>query len=152
MVCDATAPDHPVVYVNPAFAQLSGYPVATLMGRTCACCRAPTGTRRGACACRGAAEGTAGRVLMRNYRPDGAQFWNEIVIQPVRSGKGELTHFIGYHRDASERLKSAERASLAACRRGCARTASRGCTRAPISRSCCSATGSSRSATRTRSG
>ena len=34
------------------------------------------------------------------------------MVQPVRSGKGELTHFIGYHRDASERLKSAERSTL----------------------------------------
>jgi diguanylate cyclase (GGDEF)-like protein len=49
-------------------------------------------------------------VLVRNYRPDGTLFWNETVVQPVRSAKGQLTHFIGYHRDASERLKTSERA------------------------------------------
>src|SRR4029077_6511412 len=57
-------------------------------------------------------KGLPARVLVRNYRPDGSLFWNECVVQPVRSGKGELTHFIRYHRDASERLKSAERSSM----------------------------------------
>src|SRR5437016_5878220 len=32
-----------------------------------------------------------------------------MVVQPVRSPAGQLTHYIGYHRDASERLKGAER-------------------------------------------
>src|SRR2546427_40771 len=53
--------------------------------------------------------GEPARVLVRNYRPDGTLFWNEMVVQPVRSPAGQLTHFIGYHRDASERLKAAER-------------------------------------------
>ena len=41
-------------------------------------------------------------MLMRNYRPDGTLFWNETVIQPVRDGAGRITHWVGYHRDASE--------------------------------------------------
>ncbi|HEV2286383.1 MAG TPA: diguanylate cyclase, partial [Steroidobacteraceae bacterium] len=41
---------------------------------------------------------------------DGSLFWNETVIQPVRNAAGELTHFVGFHRDASERLKGPERA------------------------------------------
>ena len=53
---------------------------------------------------------------MRNYRPDGTLFWNEIVIQPVRDATGKLTHFIGYHRDASERLKQRRARAHRACR------------------------------------
>ncbi len=113
VVCDATAPDHPVVFVNSAFVQLCGYPVATLMGSNL---RILQGTDRDQDGRVRLAEallkGLPARVLVRNYRPDGSLFWNECVVQPVRSGKGELTHFIGYHRDASERLKSAERSSL----------------------------------------
>ena len=55
-------------------------------------------------------KGEPARVLIRNYRPDGTLFWNETVIQPVRDASGRITHFIGYHRDASDRLRnSAER-------------------------------------------
>ena len=33
VICDATAPDCPVVYANAAFLQLSGYPLSALLGR-----------------------------------------------------------------------------------------------------------------------
>ena len=88
MICDATAPDHPVVFVNAAFVaavRLSGG--GTARARTCASCRAPTVTRRARAPARGAAEGRPARVLVRNYRPDGSLFWNESVVQPVRSGR-----------------------------------------------------------------
>ena len=32
VVCDATVPDHPVIYANAAFAQMCGYPVTALLG------------------------------------------------------------------------------------------------------------------------
>jgi diguanylate cyclase (GGDEF)-like protein/PAS domain S-box-containing protein len=111
VVCDATATDCPVVFVNNAFSQMCGYPVAALMGTNL---RVLQGTDRDQEARVRLAEavekGSPARVLVRNYRPDGTLFWNETVVQPVRSAKGQLTHFIGYHRDASERLKTSERA------------------------------------------
>jgi len=55
--------------------------------------------------------GEACRVLLRNFRADGQQFWNEVVVQPVRDN-GQLTHWISYHRDIGERLKPAERAVM----------------------------------------
>jgi two-component system cell cycle response regulator len=109
VICDATASDFPVVFVNSAFAQLCGYPAAALLGNNL---RILQGTDRDQEARTRFADavgaGEAARVLVRNYRPDGSLFWNETVIQPVRT-KGKLTHYIGYHRDASERLKNADR-------------------------------------------
>ena len=109
VICDATSPECPAVYVNAAFAQMCGYPAAALLGTNL---RILQGTDRDQEARTRLAEavskGQPARVLVRNYRPDGSMFWNETVIQPVRT-EGKLTHFIGYHRDASERLKHAER-------------------------------------------
>jgi diguanylate cyclase (GGDEF)-like protein/PAS domain S-box-containing protein len=113
VICDATAADHPVLFVNNAFAQLCGYPVTTLMGSNLRILQGTDRDQDGRVRLAEALQkGLPARVLVRNYRPDGSLFWNECVVQPVRSGKGELTHFIGYHRDASERLKSAERSSM----------------------------------------
>jgi diguanylate cyclase (GGDEF)-like protein/PAS domain S-box-containing protein len=113
VICDATVADNPAVFVNNAFSQMCGYPVAALLGTNL---RILQGTDRDQDARARLAEavqrGEPARVLVRNYRPDGTLFWNETVVQPVRSAKGELTHFLGFHRDASERLKSAERAPL----------------------------------------
>ncbi len=111
VICDASAADCPVVFVNTAFAQMCGYPAAALLGTNL---RILQGTDRDQEARTRLAEaigkGEPARVLVRNYRPDGSLFWNETVIQPVRTA-GKLTHFVGYHRDASERLKHAERQS-----------------------------------------
>ena len=111
VICDATSPECPAVYVNAAFAQMCGYPAAALLGTNL---RILQGTDREqearARLAEAVSKGEPARVLVRNYRPDGSMFWNETVIQPVRT-EGALTHFIGYHRDASERLKHAERSS-----------------------------------------
>ncbi|HXW74324.1 MAG TPA: diguanylate cyclase [Steroidobacteraceae bacterium] len=109
VICDAVAADCPVVFVNAAFSQMCGYPAAALLGTNL---RVLQGTDRDQEARTRLAEaiskGEPARVLVRNYRPDGSLFWNETVMQPVRTS-GKLTHFIGYHRDASDRLKNAER-------------------------------------------
>jgi len=109
VICDAVAADCPVVFINAAFSQMCGYPAAALLGTNL---RVLQGTDRDQEARTRLAEaiskGEPARVLVRNYRPDGSLFWNETVVQPVRSS-GKLTHFIGYHRDASDRLKNAER-------------------------------------------
>jgi diguanylate cyclase (GGDEF)-like protein/PAS domain S-box-containing protein len=114
VICDATSSDYPAVFVNAAFAQMCGYPAAALLGNNL---RTLQGSDRDQEARTKLAEaikhGQPARVLLRNYRPDGSLFWNETVIQPVHAD-GKLTHFIGYHRDAGERLKkSAERAPSA---------------------------------------
>ncbi len=111
VICDATAADCPAVYVNPAFSRMCGYPAAALLGNNLRMLQAADREQESLARLREAlAKGEPARVMVRNYRPDGSLFWNETVIQPVRNGGGQLTHFIGYHRDASDRQKGAERA------------------------------------------
>jgi diguanylate cyclase (GGDEF)-like protein/PAS domain S-box-containing protein len=109
VICDAKAQDCPVVFANAAFEQMCGYASAALLGNNL---RILQGTDRDQEArvrlAEAVGKGEATRVLLRNYRPDGSMFWNETVIQPVRTS-GKLTHFVGYHRDASDRLKQTDR-------------------------------------------
>ncbi|HEY7963748.1 MAG TPA: diguanylate cyclase [Steroidobacteraceae bacterium] len=111
VICDAVAPDCPVVFVNAAFAQMCGYSPAALLGSNLRILQGADRDQESRTRMADAiSKGEPARVLVRNYRPDGSLFWNESVIQPVRDTAGKLTHFVGYHRDASERLKTAERA------------------------------------------
>jgi len=97
------------VYVNAAFVQMCGYPAATLLGSNLRILQANDRDQEArARLAEAVSRGEPARVLVRNYRPDGSMFWNEAAVQPVRT-KGKLTHFVGYHRDASDRLKQAER-------------------------------------------
>ena len=110
VICDAAAADMPVVYANAAFAQLCGYPVAALLGTNL---RILQGADRDQ-ECRqrlrdSIARGEPCRVMLRNYKPDGSLFWNEMLIQPMRDASKKITHWVAFCRDASERLKSADR-------------------------------------------
>jgi len=103
---DAQDPEQPVIYANPAFETLTGYSAAELMGRNLRLLQAHDRDQDGRHRLREALNrGDTCRVLLRNYRKDGALFWNEMVVLPLRGADGRTTYFVGYHRDAGERLR-----------------------------------------------
>jgi diguanylate cyclase (GGDEF)-like protein/PAS domain S-box-containing protein len=107
-ICDARGADHPVIYANPAFERLSGYLASELLGTDMRRLQGSDREQEGRQRLREAvAKGEACRVLLRNYRKDGTQFWNEMMIEPVRDEQGEVTRFASYHRDIGERERSA---------------------------------------------
>jgi diguanylate cyclase (GGDEF)-like protein/PAS domain S-box-containing protein len=110
VICACSGADHPVVYVNAAFERMSGYPAAELIGRDLRMLQGADRDQEGRAQMKAAlARGESCRVLLRNYRKDGAQFWNEIFLEPVRGADGTLTHIVGFHRDISERSRLATR-------------------------------------------
>ncbi|HUK02776.1 MAG TPA: diguanylate cyclase [Steroidobacteraceae bacterium] len=112
VVCDATAAGHPVIYANNAFSRLCGYPVAALLGTNLRMLQGNDRDQEGRERLRESlSRGEPCRVLVRNYRLDGSVFWNEILIQPVRDASGQLVQWVSYHRDASDRLRSSDRAA-----------------------------------------
>ena len=105
-VVDAQAPEHPVIYVNPGFEALTGYSAAELVGAIYVSCRRTIASRTAGTACaRRSSRAKSCRVLLRNYRKDGSVFWNEMTVLPLLDPDGRVTHFVGHHRDAGERLR-----------------------------------------------
>jgi PAS domain S-box-containing protein len=47
-------------------------------------------------------------VVLRNYRKDGARFWNELYVSPVHDDEGRLTNFVGVQNDITERRRIEE--------------------------------------------
>lgn len=112
-VCDASQPDHPVVYVNAAFTQLTGYPAGALVGTNLRTLQGEDRQQDARHRMKEAIErGESCRVLIRNYRPDGSLFWNETLLQPLRNAEGTITHWVAYCRDAGGRMKSQERVAV----------------------------------------
>jgi len=112
VICDARAGDFPVVYMNAAFGKLTGYAPGELMGSNLRVLqgadREQEGRRR---ISEALARGEDCRVLLRNYRKNGEMVWSEMYLQPMRDDAGAVTHYVGFFRDASSRLKSAERSA-----------------------------------------
>ena len=102
VVCDAAASDCPVVYVNAAFATMSGYTSAQLMGANLRLLQGTDRQQESRQRMKEAIDkGEPCRVLIRNYRPDGALFWNEVQLQPLKNGDGNVSHWIGYSKDSA---------------------------------------------------
>lgn len=102
--------DFPLVYVNPAFEQITGYPKSEILGRNCRFLQGP-GTHESSLApIRGAIEqGESAKVIVLNYRKDGSEFLNELQVSPVRNQTGEITHIVGIQNDVTDRILAGER-------------------------------------------
>lgn len=114
-IADATHPDKPIIYCNPAFEKITGYSLAEAMGRNCRFLQGPDTDPDALNQIRVALQEQHDcKVTLKNYRKDGTPFWNEFTISPVRDSNGCVTHFIGVQSDitdrkqAEEALKSAE--------------------------------------------
>jgi len=104
MICDAHASDMPVVYVNRAMEQLTGYPVAEILGRNPRFLYGPDKEQASLTRLRTAIHDAAGcHVVVRNVRADGRVFFNDVTLVPLRDADGKLTHFASFHREGTGR-------------------------------------------------
>jgi diguanylate cyclase (GGDEF)-like protein/PAS domain S-box-containing protein len=111
-VCDATGPDLPVIYVNAAFMQMTGYAAEELLGSNLRVLQGSDRDQEGVRRIREAVQaGEPCSVLLRNYRKSGELLWSEITLQPLRDAGGALTHFVAFYRDAAGRLRQADKVS-----------------------------------------
>jgi diguanylate cyclase (GGDEF)-like protein/PAS domain S-box-containing protein len=103
IITDHTAPDQPIVYVNPAFEQITGYTSSEALGKNCRFLQGTDVEQPDIEAIRTALrENREGRATLRNYRKSGELFWNDLHIAPVRNERGEVTHYIGIQNDITE--------------------------------------------------
>jgi two-component system cell cycle response regulator len=103
---DAQNAEHPVIYVNQGFEQLTGYSPADVVGRNLRLLQGDDRDQDARHRVREAlGRNESCRVLLRNYRKDGSVFWNDMTIVPLLDAGGRVTHFAGHHRDAGERLR-----------------------------------------------
>jgi PAS domain S-box-containing protein len=102
-IADANADDEPLIYVNDAFCDLTGYAREKAVGRNCRFLQGPDTREEPVAEMRAAIDAERPvTVTLRNYRRDGSLFWNRITVSPVRDAAGEVTHFLGFQEDVTE--------------------------------------------------
>ena len=107
-IADAQHPDMPLIFVNKAFEQMTGYSADEVMGLNCRFLQGTDTHQAALLSVRtGLARHETVRALLRNYRKDGAMFWNELTIAPMFD-EGRLTHFVGLQRDVTALLAGEE--------------------------------------------
>ncbi|XWK86731.1 MAG: PAS domain S-box protein [Phormidium sp.] len=109
VISDARIPDNPIIYVNPAFEEMTGYSAAEILGENCRFLQGKETTQPELERLRTAIRQQENcTVLLRNYRKDGSLFWNELSISPIYDDNGVLTHYIGIQIDITERKQAEE--------------------------------------------
>lgn len=96
VISNPRRPDNPLEVANPAFCALTGYPEADVVGRNCRFLageltepwitdriRTAIGSRRPVL------------VDILNYRCDGSQFRNAVLVTPLFDEEGDLAWFLG---------------------------------------------------------
>jgi chemotaxis family two-component system sensor kinase Cph1 len=105
IVTDARAPDHPIVYCNQAFLDLTGYQESEILGHNCRLLQGKDTDRKAIAKLRQAvARRQHCKIIIKNYRKDGTAFWNDLVVSPVTDDAGEVTHFVGLQLDITHRI------------------------------------------------
>ena len=107
IITTAEGPDYPIVYANPGFERLTGYPAQEVFGESCRLLQGPQTDRKSIEEIRdGLLAGTGGHFTLLNYRKDGSTFWNSIRITPLKDPSGITTHFVGVQTDITDRYRA----------------------------------------------
>jgi len=109
-IADARSPDMPLIYINPAFEQVTGYPALEAIGRNCRFLQKDDRDQEGVHKIRETINNQQTvTVVIRNYRKDGKLFYNELSLAPIHDNEGELTHYVGISTDVTERIRADEK-------------------------------------------
>ncbi|HEX7439807.1 MAG TPA: PAS domain S-box protein, partial [Caldimonas sp.] len=101
--------DPRIVFVNEAFVRHTGYRRDEVLGRTPRLLQGPKTQRAELDRISSAVQRCQPvRAEIVNYTKSGAEYWVEIEVVPVRSGAGQVTHFIAVQRDTTERRLAQE--------------------------------------------
>ncbi|MGA9382063.1 MAG: PAS domain S-box protein, partial [Phormidium sp.] len=109
VITDARISHKPIIYVNPAFENITGYSAAEVLGTNSRFLQGKESKQAELKRLRTAiCQGENCTVVLRNYRKDGSLFWNELSVSPIYDDDGILTHYIGIQTDITERKQAEE--------------------------------------------
>lgn len=103
VVTNPRLPDNPIVALNKAFLELTGYSAEEALGRNCRFLAGPDTEPWTSAVLRDAVAAARPAITeMLNYKRDGSGFRNAVMIAPVFAADGTLAYFIGSQMDVTE--------------------------------------------------
>jgi len=111
-LCDPSLPDYPIVYVNDAWENVTGYTREEVLGRNPRLLQGPKTDEERVEALSTAIDNEEEiTVEIRNYRKDGTPFWNELRLAPIYDEDGDLSLYVGFQNDVTERRNAEQLAT-----------------------------------------
>lgn len=107
VITDHRQTDEPIVFINRAFTDITGYEMEDCFGRNCRFLNtgvnASEESLQGIRSC--LRNDSGGQFELENRRKDGSSFWNRLSLAPVANYEGTITHFVGIIEDVTKRLE-----------------------------------------------
>lgn len=105
LIAEALSSNNAIVYVNPAFEELTGYSASDAVGKNCGFLEGPgTDVAQAAVIQQAFQQHEECHVTILHYLKDGTSFWNDLHISPVQDEAGHVTHFIAILSDITGRI------------------------------------------------
>ncbi len=107
-LCDAS-PEVSILYVNPAFARITGYEAQEVIGAPLRFLQTKgTPADQAERLERALVQRRAANLMLRSQRKDGKPFWNDMHVNPIVDPSGEIAHIVAFITDASPRIRTEE--------------------------------------------
>lgn len=106
VITDATKKDNPIIYVNRAFSEITGYSPSEVIGKNCRFLQGNEKNQANLDRIRQAIRNGKNVVaVVKNFRKDKTVFWNELHISPITISK-DTKYFIGIQNDITARKQA----------------------------------------------
>ena len=107
VITDPNQPDNPIIYINSAFEQMTGYAAKEILSQNCCFLQGDDQDQLARYQLKTAIQnGQDCHVVLRNSRKDGTPFWSELYITPIFDLEGQLMHFVGIQSDITEQKET----------------------------------------------
>lgn len=109
-ISDPHAEDNPLIYVNEAFEQLTGYSESEAIGRNCRFLQGPATDASTVAEVRRAIDAEHPvSVDIVNYTKSGRRYWCRLEVAPVHDADGRLVNYVGFQTEITQRKISEQR-------------------------------------------
>ncbi len=110
IICLYEDPGFPIIYVNQAVTELTGYEPLELIGQNPRVFGSSSTDRVSLDKISYAIKTkTPCTVVIQNIRKDGTPFWNEFTLSVITDNNGKATHLVGVQNDVTERITAAKK-------------------------------------------
>ncbi len=104
LVVDVRSEAAPIVFTNTAFSEMTGYSYGEVLGSSFSAIAGSLAKSEDIEQIRRiVATGEAKSFTVKSYRRDGALFWNQLSLTPIKDDEGTVTHYTAIMKDVSEK-------------------------------------------------
>ena len=109
LIADPRLPGCPITFCNKGYEQITGYSFQDIVGKECRFLDGKDTNKKHKAELQDAMKnGRLITTVLKNYKKDGTEFWNEITLSPVKDGNDKLMYWLAFQYDVTARINALE--------------------------------------------